>query len=116
MHFVGQTDNFLSKPTNHLSGKKTQRKLNEETWMKIQPTLHWNNFTVPELKEILEHCTALERLGIAQDEEMMCSIQRDIDLREEKTAPMRPQPRAVKIKKPAVARRQPEELLLEQTA
>ena len=49
--------------------------------MKIQPMLHWNNFTVPELKEILEHCAALEALGIAQDEEMMCSIKRDITLR-----------------------------------
>ena len=36
-----------------------------------EPIPHWNNFTVPELKEILEHCRALERLGIAQDEEMM---------------------------------------------
>jgi hypothetical protein len=51
--------------------------------MKIQePIPHWNNFTVPELKEILEHCKALERLGIAQDEEMMVSINRDIALRE----------------------------------
>jgi hypothetical protein len=53
--------------------------------MKIQePIPHWNNFTVPELKEILEHCTALERLGIAQDEEMMVSIERDIALRDKK--------------------------------
>jgi hypothetical protein len=53
--------------------------------MKIQePIPHWNNFTVPELKDILEHCMALERLGIAQDEEMMVSIERDIDLREKK--------------------------------
>jgi hypothetical protein len=53
--------------------------------MKIQePIPHWNNFTVPELKEILEHCRALERLGIAQDEGMLVSIERDITLREKK--------------------------------
>ena len=51
-----------------------------------QPIPHWNNFTVPELKDILEHCVALERLGIAQDEEMMISIERDITLREKKTS------------------------------
>ncbi len=51
--------------------------------MKFQePIPHWNNFTVPELREILEHAKALERLGIVQDEEMMGSIQRDINLRE----------------------------------
>jgi hypothetical protein len=48
------------------------------------PISHWNNFTLPELKEILEHCVALERLGIAQDEKMMASIERDITLREKK--------------------------------
>ena len=48
------------------------------------PIPHWNNFTVPELKDILKHCIALERLGIAQDEEMMVSIKRDIALREKK--------------------------------
>ncbi len=53
--------------------------------MKVQePMPHWNNFTVPELKDILKHCKALERLGIVQDEEMMVSIQRDIILREKK--------------------------------
>ena len=53
--------------------------------MKIrEPMSHWNNFTVPELKEILGHCNALERLGIAQDEEMTASIERDISLREQK--------------------------------
>ena len=53
--------------------------------MKIQqPIAHWNNFSVPELKEILQHCRALERLGIAQDEEMMTSIERDITIREKK--------------------------------
>ena len=49
-----------------------------------EPLSHWNNFTVPELKEILEHCVALERLGIAQNEEMIVSIERDIALREKK--------------------------------
>jgi len=49
-----------------------------------EPISHWNNFTVPELQEILEHCVALERLGIAQDEKMMVSIERDIALREKK--------------------------------
>jgi len=47
-----------------------------------EPLPHWNNFTIPELKEILEHCAALEKLGIAQDDEMMVSIERDIALRE----------------------------------
>ncbi len=51
--------------------------------MKIQePIPHWNNFSVPELKEILKHCEALERLGIAQDGKMIISIERDITLRE----------------------------------
>jgi hypothetical protein len=51
--------------------------------MKVHgPIPHWNNFTVPQLKEIVEHCRALERLGIAQDEEMVVSIERDITLRE----------------------------------
>jgi hypothetical protein len=53
--------------------------------MKIrEPIPHWNNFTVSELKEILEHCQALDRIGISQDEEMMASIKRDITLREKK--------------------------------
>lgn len=46
------------------------------------PLTHWNNFTLPELKEIIWHCEDLERLGIAQDAEMIKSIQRDIALRE----------------------------------
>jgi hypothetical protein len=55
--------------------------------MKIrEPISHWNNFTVPELRDILEHCVALEKLGIAQDEDMMLSIERDIALREKKTS------------------------------
>jgi len=49
-----------------------------------EPLSHWNNFTLPELKEIFEHCAALERLGIAQDEKMMASIERDIALRQKK--------------------------------
>ncbi len=54
--------------------------------MKIRkPIPHWNNFTIPELHKILEHCGTLERLGIAQDEEMMRSIERDIRLREKQT-------------------------------
>ena len=50
----------------------------------IEQLPHWNNFSVQELKDILGHCVALERLGIAQDEEMMTSIERDIVLRDEK--------------------------------
>jgi len=54
--------------------------------MKIhEPLTHWNNFTLPELKQILEHCVALEALGIAQDEEMMLDIERDITLREKRS-------------------------------
>ncbi len=82
--------------------------------MKAQPTLHWNNFTVPELKEILQHCEALEKLGIAQDEDMMCSIERDITLRERK----QPRPRVVLELLPAKAKEQTkqrrQEILLEQ--
>ena len=51
--------------------------------MKIQhPISHWNNFTVAELKEVLKHCQALERLGIAQDDGMISSVEKDIALRE----------------------------------
>jgi len=49
-----------------------------------EPLCCWNNFTLPELKEIFEHCVSLERLGIAQDEKMLASIERDIALREKK--------------------------------
>ena len=86
--------------------------------MNLQPSLHWNNFTVPELKEILEHCTALESLGIAQDEDMICSIRRDIGLREKEIS-SQPYPlnhiRASqhKTKSPS-AKKQPQEQLLEQ--
>ncbi len=55
--------------------------------MKIQkPLPHWNNFQVSELTKILEHCKALEKLGIAQDEEMIFSIERDIILRKKQYA------------------------------
>ncbi len=87
--------------------------------MKVQPTLHWNNFTVPELKEILEHCTALERLGIAQDEEMMRSIERDITLRENEPLSVRSALKNTKMRQPIIqshnTRQQSRELLLEQT-
>ena len=67
-----------------------------------EPIPHWNNFAVPELKEILEHCRALERLGIAQDEEMMVSIERDITIREKKIrahyAPFEPKHTKIKQK------------------
>ena len=49
-----------------------------------EPQPHWINFTVSQLKEILMHCQALEELGIAQDEKMMASIERDIALNEKK--------------------------------
>jgi hypothetical protein len=53
--------------------------------MKVQePIPHWNNFTVSDLRDILKHCVALEKLGIAQDEEMLDSIERDIALREKR--------------------------------
>jgi hypothetical protein len=65
-----------------------------------EPLSHWNNFTISELKEILEHCTALERLGVAQDEKMLASIERDIKLREKKIGKYqvtyKPEPRKVK--------------------
>jgi len=91
-----------------------------------EPIDHWNNFTVPELKEILEHCKALVRLGIAQDEEMMISIERDIALRERKIS-LRFEPfesKHAKIKRVAekqnhrktVKKQQPQAFLLEQKA
>ena len=87
-----------------------------------QPLSHWNNFTVPEIKEILIHCRALERLGIAQDEEMMRSIERDVTMRDKiNTQPF--EPKLTKInqtEKRKLAKinknEQPQELLLEQTA
>ena len=87
-----------------------------------QPIAHWNNFAIPELKEILFHCRALEKLGIAQDEEMMISIERDVKLREitrsrpleQKLAKTRQTEKSslAKINK----KEQPQELLLEQIA
>jgi hypothetical protein len=53
----------------------------------VKPKLRetkWNNFTLPELKEILQHTQALEDLGIAQDQQMMTSIENDIALLEKK--------------------------------
>jgi hypothetical protein len=65
--------------------KRLKKHRPEESRMIVQePIAHWNNFSVPELKAILEHCKALERLGIAQDKEMMASIERDIRIREKK--------------------------------
>ncbi len=69
--------------------------------MKIhEPISHWNNFTVPELKEILEHCKALDKLGIAQDEEMMASINRDIALRRKRISEhyVRPESKLTRVK------------------
>jgi hypothetical protein len=91
--------------------------------MKVhEPLSHWNNFTVPELKEILGHCVALERLGIAQDEKMMISIERDIDLRAREISWRHVQRIQDRGKKPEIermtaqrAKQQPKELLLEQT-
>ena len=90
-----------------------------------EPIPHWNNFTVAELKEILEHCRALERIGIAQDEEIIFSIERDITIRERKTinphyAPF--EPKHTKIKQHTEKqnhvkinkRQQPQEYLLHQ--
>ena len=83
--------------------------------MKIrEPLTHWDNFTIPELKEILEHCTALERLGIAQDEEMMRDIERDITLREKRKKGYVHQAKI--IRKPAENSEKDQLYLLEQTA
>ena len=85
-----------------------------------QPLSKWNNFAVPELKEILIHCTALERLGIAQDEEMMRSIEKDISMRENSNR-QHSKPKLTKIKQTEkqkqtqIKKEQPSKLLLEQT-
>ena len=96
--------------------------------MKIrEPLPHWTNFTIPQLRDILEHCVALEKLGIAQDEEMMVSIERDITLREKKTDFQHEQHKLTPyriVQKPSSATRkaelrqkqQPQKFLLEQTA
>ncbi|HTY74897.1 MAG TPA: hypothetical protein VMD05_04945 [Candidatus Nanoarchaeia archaeon] len=80
-----------------------------------EPILHWNNFTVPELREIIEHCMALERLGIAQDQEMMRSILRDIDLREDRQQKSFKQVivQAHNKTQPKSNRQQPQEYLLQ---
>ncbi len=89
--------------------------------MRIRESIaHWNNFTVPELKQILVHCRALERLGIAQDEEMIISIERDIAIREKPNKePFQPKLRTQQTEKqkPKINNKdQPTELVLEQTA
>lgn len=99
---------------------------NGESLMIVQePISHWNNFTVQELKQILEHCKALERLGIAQDEEMIASIERDIKIREKKIRVVRVpfEPTHTKIEHQTEKqnrlnnkRPQPQSILLEQTA
>jgi hypothetical protein len=89
--------------------------------MKIrEPIPHWNNFSVPELKEILEHCRALERLGIAQDEEMIRDIERDVTLREKKTialhVPLEPKhviKQQISKQNLAVNKKQQQEILLQ---
>jgi hypothetical protein len=83
--------------------------------MKIrEPLTHWGNFTIPELKEILEHSAALERLGIAQDEKMMRDIERDITLREKRKEGYVHQAKI--IRKPAENHKKNQLYLLEQTA
>jgi Asp-tRNA(Asn)/Glu-tRNA(Gln) amidotransferase C subunit len=80
-----------------------------------EPISHWGNFTVDALKEILEHVSALEHLGIAQDEEMVASIERDISLREQKTKPTRRIASAAPTEKNK-HRTEREPILLQQTA
>ena len=88
-----------------------------------EPLSHWNNFALPELREILEHCVALEKLGIAQDNEMMVSIERDIALRGKEESrryvhhilkPTKQQ--IVQNQSNQRPKQQPQEYLLEQTA
>jgi hypothetical protein len=79
-----------------------------------EPLTHWDNFTIPELKEILEHCAALERLGIAQDEEMMRDIERNITLHEDRKEGYIHQAKI--IRKPAENSEKDQLYLLEQTA
>jgi hypothetical protein len=82
--------------------------------MKIrEPLTHWGNFTIPELKEILKHCAALERLGIAQDKEIMSDIERDITVREERKEGYVHQTKI--IRKPAENLEKDQLYLLEQT-
>lgn len=92
-----------------------------------EPLSHWNNFTILELKEILEHCVALEKLGIAQNNEMMVSIERDLAMRDKEESgryvhqiskPTKHQikPNKITRKTTDATRQQPQEYLLEQTA
>ena len=83
--------------------------------MKIrEPLPHWNNFTICELKQILEHCVALEKLGIAQDEEMMQDIERDLTLREKKSKHITHSAKTFRTSTGHVERKK--QYLLEQTA
>ena len=83
--------------------------------MKIrEPLPHWNNFTIRELKQILEHCVALETLGIAQDEEMMRDIERDLTLHEKKSKGLTHSAKALRTSTGHIEREKP--YLLEQTA
>jgi hypothetical protein len=79
-----------------------------------EPLTHWDNFTIIELKEILEHFLALEKLGIAQDEEIMRDIERDITLREGRKKGYVHQSKI--IRKPAENPERDQLYLLEQTA
>jgi hypothetical protein len=54
-------------------------------FFKMKEIIYWNNFTVSELKDILRHITALEELGIAQNEETVASIKNDLAIREKQT-------------------------------
>jgi hypothetical protein len=83
--------------------------------MKIrEPLPHWNNFTICELKQILEHCVALETLGIAQDEEMMRDIERDLTLREKKSKRLTHSAKILRKSTTQIEQKTP--CLLEQTA
>ena len=83
--------------------------------MKIrEPLTHWDNFSILELKEILEHCSALEKLGFAQGEEIMRDIERDITLRAERKKGFVHQAKI--IRKPAENPERDQLYLLEKTA
>jgi hypothetical protein len=83
--------------------------------VKIRESLtQWDNFAIPELKEILEHCEALESIGIAQDEEIVHEIERDITLREQRKKGYLHQAKIVR--KPAENPEKDQLYLLEQTA
>jgi len=85
--------------------------------MKIrEPISHWNNFTISELKDILKHCAALESLGIAQDQEMVASIERDIALREKNQIPAARSLRKTAPRAAPRGKNRPQVVLIEQTA